>query len=191
MVEHQFAKHSSIRTVLLTSLLFCVRDSLVPAQTQQKPAEPAKQDQAIKLKTELVELRAVVTGRKGELILDLKQSDFELRDNGKPREISFFSVETSGGGTKPGATGTADRPASERSGPRPIDQSLRSVVLFVDTLHLASDSLLRTKQELKKFVREQLSPDDVVAVVATGGGGGLAGQFTRDRQAIGYAIDRL
>ena len=193
MYRHQVAGYHGFGVALLGAVLLCcapVAAAQTPTQSQDKRPQTTQQDQSLKLKTELVELRAVVTGRKGEIILDLKQSDFELRENGKPREISFFSVETASSGAKPGVTGT-EREAPERVGPRPIDQSLRSVVLFVDTLHLSAGSLLRTKQSLKKFVREQLSPDDVVAVIATGGGGGLTGQFTRDRQAIAYAIDRL
>src|SRR5262250_185435 len=61
-------------------------------QSSQNPQERAKQDQPIRLKTELIDMRAVVTDKRGQPITDLKKEDFELMENGKPQEARFFSV---------------------------------------------------------------------------------------------------
>src|SRR5215468_9979116 len=53
---------------------------------------PPAQDQPIRVKTDLIDLRAVVTDKRGQPVTDLKKEDFELMENGKPQEVSFFSV---------------------------------------------------------------------------------------------------
>jgi VWFA-related protein len=167
-----------------------------PAPTrpqQQRPSTPppAQQDEeeVIRLNTELVQLRAVVTDRKGQLVENLTKNDFAVLENGQPREVSFFSVER--------APVNATQTASANSGVAARSESLRAaapsrtIVLFVDTLHLAPDSLIRAKTQLKKFVDEQMTDSDLVAVVASSGTLGILQQFTRDRRMLKYAIDKI
>src|SRR5205085_11753802 len=80
----------------------------------------------------------------------------------------------------PGARASADRAAPART-----------IVLFVDTLHLAPVSLIRAKAELKRFVAEEMTDRDLVAVVTTYGTLGVLQQFTRDRRVLKYATDKL
>lgn len=160
-----------------------------PGQTTKvDPTQKEQTDQTIKLKAELIQLTAVVTGARGQLIPGLSKEDFELLENGKPQEISFFSAHTLGGDPRTvSATGVTP---SVRTPPG-IDQPSRSVVLFVDTLHLLGSNLLQVKQSLWQFIREKLSPNDRVSIVASGGTVGLSGQFTQDRRALLNAIERL
>ena len=65
----------------------------VPGQEPPyQEATPEKQDPVIRVVTELVELRVVVTDKKGHPITDLTREDFVLLEDGKPQEISFFSA---------------------------------------------------------------------------------------------------
>ena len=66
----------------------------IPAQDEALQAKPpeAQEDQRIKVQTELMEVRAVVTDRDGHIIEDLKKEDFDLLENDEPQEISFFSI---------------------------------------------------------------------------------------------------
>lgn len=61
----------------------------VPYQSQKKPGD---KDQ-VRLKTDLFEVRAVVTDAKGRLVDSLRKEDFELLENNRPQSISFFSIE--------------------------------------------------------------------------------------------------
>ncbi|MFL6231196.1 MAG: VWA domain-containing protein [Pyrinomonadaceae bacterium] len=163
------------------------------AQQPQPTPRPTSDDEVIKLNTELVQLRAVVTDRKGQIVENLSKDDFAVSENGQPREVSFFSVERAPGSaapTAPGANGgtAAARTPSVRAAAAPPS---RTIVLFVDTLHLAPDSLMRVKTQLKKFVDEQMTDGDLVAVVASSGTLGILQQFTRDRRILKYAIDKI
>jgi VWFA-related protein len=63
--------------------------------------------------------------------------------------------------------------------------------LFVDALHLSTSSFIRAKQQLKQFVGEQITDQDLVAVVTTSSSLGVLQQFMRDRKMLKYAIDKI
>jgi len=167
--------------------------TLNPAQSQAGQ-NPQGQDQPIRLKTELIDLRAVVTDKKGQPVTDLKKEDFELTENGKPQEVSFFSiVKVAGRGEarrseNPPATAAPNIPAGVTRGD---ETTGRTVVLYVDTLHLSQQSLLSVKQSLRKFIDERLTDQDLTAIVTSAGSLGVVEQFTRDRRILRYAVDRL
>jgi VWFA-related protein len=136
--------------------------------------------EGVRLKADLVELRAVVIDQHGKPVTTLTKDDFEVFENAKPRALDFFSVER--------VTGQA---RSEGSQPLPGRAASRSIVLFVDTLHLAPSSYLRVKQMLRKFITEQVTENDLVAIVTSSGAMGLFNQFTRDRRLLLYAVERI
>lgn len=158
------------------------------AQTLPKP----DQDDVVRVETNLVQVRAVVTDKSGKLIDNLKQDDFEVLENGRPQSIGFWSLErTANDQSRPQGDSavTVDNP--ERSGRRLPAKPKRTIVLFVDTLHISAISLLRAKQQLKRLVDEQISDDDLVAVVTTSASIGLFQQFMRDRKMLHLAIDKI
>jgi len=61
----------------------------------------------------------------------------------------------------------------------------------VDDLGLSFESTNRTRQALRKFVDQQMQPDDLVAIVRTSAGAGALQQFTSDRRQLHAAIDRV
>jgi VWFA-related protein len=198
-------KHARGALCLALSLLLQPTPRTFAQQQQQQPkpaaATPAKpapvdapqdDEEVIRLSTGLVQLTAVVTDKQGHPVENLAKEDFEILENGLPREIGFFSVERA-----PESHTTTTNVASEASrttAARPATatpNASRTIVLFVDTLHLAPLSLNRAKTQLKRFVDEQMTDADLVAVVATSGTLGVLQQFTRDRRMLKYAIDRI
>jgi VWFA-related protein len=160
------------------------------------PPDQRERDEVVRVESVLVELSAVVTDRQGAPVSGLTREDFEVLENDRPRQISFFSAE---GGENPGAAhadaGSAGGgAAASASAPAPDAAPAaagRAVVLFVDTLHLTPGGLAQAKKALRAFLDEQMTARDVAAVVSTAGGGGLLGQFTRDRQLLRLAVERL
>ncbi|MGH9766187.1 MAG: VWA domain-containing protein [Blastocatellia bacterium] len=164
------------------------------SQAGQNPQARAAQDQPIRVKTELIDLRAVVTDKRGQPITDLKKEDFELMENGKPQEVSFFSVVKipGRGETRRSENPPATAPPSVPAGVTRADETPgRTVVLYVDTLHLSAQSLLIVKQSLRKFIDDRLTDQDLTAIVTSAGSLGVVEQFTRDRRILRYAVDRL
>lgn len=182
-----------ILTALLLTLagwLFC----LPVAQSQDKTKAQKPQDQdTLRIDTELVQIDVVVTDKQGKLINDLKREDFQLLEDGKPQQISHFSVGVAGRQAtwlrkepKP-AGGKNDSPASTA----PVFTAGRYLVLAVDDLHLTPGNLMFAKQSLNKFLEQQAGANDQLALITTSGGLGLYQQFTPDREAIKRAVNRL
>jgi VWFA-related protein len=164
------------------------------SQNQQGQQGQGQQGQTIRVKTELIDLRAVVTDKKGQSITDLKKEDFELMENGKPQEVSFFSVVKIPvrGEPRRAETSTANATTDVPAGaPRPADTIGRTVLLYVDTLHLSPQSLLLVKKSLRKFIDERLTDQDLTAIVTSAGSLGVVEQFTRERRVLRQAVDRL
>ncbi len=157
-------------------------------------AQDGKKDQepVLKLKTELVNVRAVVTDKTGAVVENLKKEDFEVLENDRPQQVSFFSLERTGKLSRtPSAAGNDAVKNPQPKAPSAGSNGARTVVIFVDTVNLSFSSLFLLKQELKKFVATSLSEDDQIALVTTTAALGIFEQFTRDRQLLNRVIDKI
>ena len=131
---------------------------------------------------ELVQLDVVVTGRTAAASAASTAADFEILEDGKPQPVSHFAEEA-----RPGFRAGAAAPAapgavagSSAAAPAPAARG-RHFVLAVDDLHTAAGNLAAAKTAMNRFVDEQVSPDDFVALVTTSGSVGVYQDFTRDR----------
>lgn len=185
---------------LFFSLLLALFASSLSAQIkpQEKPKAPptSAEDQTIRIATELVQLDVTVTDKQGKVIRDLKREDFELKEDGKPQEISYFSLGTATRparwlGTEALAKGK-DKAATVATVAAPTEALAgRYIVLAIDDIHLSPASLMQARQALVKFVDQQMGSGDQVAVVTTSGQVGMFQQFTDDRDVLKRAITRL
>ena len=65
----------------------------LPGQSQQPPAPgPAQPPPTFKVEVNYVEIDARVTDAQDKFIGDLTKDDFQLLDDGKPQDISAFSL---------------------------------------------------------------------------------------------------
>jgi VWFA-related protein len=160
-----------------------------PPESQEKHEEK-QSGRPVKLKADLVQLRAVITDRTGKVIDNLSKDDFQVMENGAPQQISFFSIDRVGGGPASAAPGSVEAPSATPPARAAVSAG-RVVVLFVDTLHLSTSSFMAAKQQLKRFVDEQMTDQDTVAVVTTAGGLGALQRFTKDRNLLRMALDKM
>jgi VWFA-related protein len=179
-------------SILLTVIVLCLAMFAYPQSSSTK-GNPA-QDQAVQLQTELIQVHAVVTDKQGNIIRGLTKDDFEILENKKRQEISFFSTDSIGpvnrsASSGKNAAGDPLRPVSPIGVTTP--KPSRTVVLYVDTLHLSVTSLMQTKLTLSKFVDQQLTDEDVVAIITSTGSLGILEQFTSDRRILHLAINKL
>lgn len=71
------------------------------------------------------------------------------------------------------------------------EQVRRTFALVVDDLGLSFESAHFVRQGLKKFVDEQMQPNDLVAIIRTRSGVGALQQFTADKRQLYAAIERV
>src|SRR5258705_4906941 len=143
----------------------------------------------------------MVFDKKGSFVDGLKPEQFQLKVNNKPQEISFFERVTSSSPTSK-REGTKGEPRDDFPGvtpsnpPPPVVPSApliqgRAVIFFVDDLHMAPDSLVRTRKALLDFIDRGIGDHDQVAITSPSGQIGFLQQFTPDKVALRSAVDRL
>lgn len=179
-----------IATASIVLLLISVSGQQPVRTPPQKPA----QDDVLRVTTNLVQVDIVVTDNEGRQVTDLGPEEFEISENGKRQAITHFSYI----GAAPGlaiSTEEAKQPTVGNKVVAPArlrrEQVRRTVALVVDDLGLSFESVGFVRQALKKFVDQQMQPNDLVAVLRTSAGVGALQQFTSDRRLIHAAIDRV
>ena len=180
---------SSIKYSLLSLASFLL---LFPAIvfSQTKPAEPSSDSQdVIKFETSLVQTDVMVFDKKGRFVDGLKPEQFQLKINNTSREISFFEAIRSGGSVIQPSEATSTQP--NPINPLKADAQRRAVIFFVDDLHLAPDSLERTRKALLNFINSGIGEKDLVAITSPSGQIGFLQQFTADKNALRSAVARL
>jgi VWFA-related protein len=187
-------KQSLLASVLIALLLARVGAQQSGVLTPSKTQAPQTPEEVVRITTNLVQIDAVVTDRRGQQIVDLRPEDFEIYEDGRLQEIknfSYNSVEI--GSTAPPTKGKSNDKTAAPLPPEQLrpDQVRRSIALVVDDLGLSFESTYYVRNALHKFVDEQMQLGDLVAIIRTGAGVGALQQFTTDRQLLHAAIDRL
>jgi len=156
---------------------------------EQKPEPSGDAQDVIKFETSLVQTDVMVFDKKGKFVEGLKPDQFQLKINNSPREISFFEAVKSGAATSQPPEANAAQPSSVSQ--LKADAQRRAVIFFVDDLHLAPDSLSRTRRALLDFIDHRVNENDLVAITSPSGQVGFLQQFTANKDALRSAVDRL
>src|SRR5215510_6110531 len=135
---------SSVKLFRLSLLCLFIFPTLVFSQTKPEPSGDTQD--VIKFDTSLVQTDVMVFDKQGRFVDGLKPEQFQLKINNTQREISFFERIASGGSASETREAKPDQPNSIDT--RKADARRRSVIFFVDDLHLAPDSLARTRKAL-------------------------------------------
>jgi VWFA-related protein len=170
-----------------------------PQQTPTPaPAPPTDdEDDVVRITSNLVQFDAVVVDRQGRPVTDLGPEDFEVTVGGERQQITNFSYVSNV--AEPAA---AERPAEARRPPErgapPVPparlrpgQVRRTIALVVDDLGASFESTAFIRRALRKYVDEQMRPNDLVAVIRTSAGMGALQQFTSDKRQLHAAIERV
>ncbi len=171
------------------------RPSAPPAETPaQSPAR--EQETSVRISTQLVQIDATVTDKKGEHVEDLTEDDFELMVDGKKENITYFRLVKL---PEPKRPEPAAANAPKLATPPPVtpmrtiapENVARTIAFVVDDLGLSVESTYYTRRAIKKFVDEQMEEGDLVAIIRTGRGLGALQQFTSDKRVLYAAIEKL
>ena len=166
------------------------QDPPPPPVPTQKPSDN-KDDDVVRITTNLVQVDAVVT-KGGKAVTNLTADDFEIYEDGRRQTITSFAYISNTltaisepAPAKSKTVAAVPPPRVNRDDPR------RTVALVVDDLGISAESMNQVKKQLRKFIAEELQPNDLVAIIRTSGELGALQQFTNDKRLLNRAVDRL
>ncbi|HEY8411721.1 MAG TPA: VWA domain-containing protein, partial [Pyrinomonadaceae bacterium] len=181
----------SQRVTLALLLSFC---TLLPAMGQTTQRADDK-DEVVRITTNLVQVDAVVT-KDGKPVTGLTADDFEIYEDGRKQNITSFAYISNVSGSGVPSTAAApkrDSAAADAPPSVPIERDVarRTMAIVVDDLGMSAESMNQVRKRLRKFIAEELQPNDLVAIIRTGSDVGALQQFTNDKRMLNRAVDQL
>jgi VWFA-related protein len=152
----------------------------------------------LRVNTQLVLTNVVVRDKKtGNVIRDLKASDFTILENNKPQKISSFDFQT--------VDAAARLNESTVSGTSPtiaqiLDRSMgadaaqlrdhRLIVLFFDLSSMQDEDIDRAVSAAQDYIKNKMAPADLVAVASLSTALTLDHDFTANKADLLKAVDK-
>jgi VWFA-related protein len=175
------------RSRLFITLLLTAAAAATVA-SQQAPTESTP-PVTFRAEVNYVEVDASATDQQGQLVTDLRQTDFEVLEDGRPQKIAAFSLVTLPIQPAPRLAAAATPVASDVSTNTGVDG--RIYLLVLDDLHTTVANTPRVKAFLREFVERSFGPADLAAVAYTSGRIAASQEFTSNRRLLLEAIDRF
>lgn len=174
--------------VVLGSLAFIY----CPHSATQQSNEPQDTPFKIEVNVHRVVVPVVVRDNHGNTVNDLKENEFHVFDDDKPRAVSGFTVEKFGaanGRTGRAAESGTQQPVSADAAAGSPSARPRFIVLLFDDLHLSIEDLGHAQKAATTVMDAALAGTDMVALVSTSGQTNSG--FTRDRAKLQEALTKL
>jgi VWFA-related protein len=160
--------------------------------TVQAPA-PVPGQPTFSVRADLISTDVIVRDNRAQFVADLKASDFEVYEDGVRQDVVSFVLSHGGRifnqQTAPsvlvrreGVFLPSSRPTSDSSG--------RVFILFIDDLHLDFRSTPRTRDLMKRMLKNLIHEGDMFGIVTTGTSG-VSQQLTYDRRVLEDAVERI
>src|ERR1051325_6254304 len=139
-----------------------------PTTAVQQPPAPSDEE-VVRITANLVQLDVVVTDKNGQQVTDLQPSDFDILEDARPQQITHFSYINA----EPALAPTPAPTPRDKNAPPPApvpprnlrpDEVRRTIALVVDDLSLSFESTAYTRTALRKFIEQQMQPNDLVAI---------------------------
>ena len=144
-----------------------------------------QEEEVVKVKSNLVNIDVIVKDKKGRYIADLKPEDFTILENGVPQKIEFFDAPLSRIEIKTNAA---------TSGPEitaaPLAAAPRNyVALLLDSQTTDVTNLKQVREGTLKYIRDQITPADTVALLAVTNSLQMLQSFTQDKAKLMAAVE--
>jgi VWFA-related protein len=127
------------------------------------PGQAAPRGPTFRAGINFVRVDVIVTDKKGQPVLDLKPTDFTVTEDGKPQTVDSFKlinvddvIET----TPPREIRTSFDEESEAQ-----REDVRLFAVFLDDYHVRRGSAMYARAPVANFIRTQLRPSDMVALM--------------------------
>src|SRR5215213_805777 len=183
---------SRARAARTLSLCLLLTWSSAAAQTTQTqtPTPQKSPDEVVRVYTELVQTDVMVFDKQGRFVDGLTKDNFELRIDGKPREIQAFEKITAGSDEESQLAAARGATTLNLKRPIPLDRG-RIVFFYLDDIHMDLPGVNAAKKVISTFLDKQMGQNDQAAIASATGQIGFLQQLTSDRMVLHLALDRL
>ena len=173
---------------VLAAGLAALEPADAPAQTQDadRPAFSEVVD------VQLVNVEVWVSDNRGRPVTGLSLGDFEVREDGKPVTVDFFSEVTDAVAARTAgepADQTADTAQPAGAGAGPAEPA--HLVLYFDDLHLGPSSRKRVIEDLRAFLAEEQFPAERVLIFRQDRDLITEAYFGSSREDLDLALERI
>ena len=132
----------------------------------------------------------MVFDKQGHFVDGLTKNDFELRIDGKPRQIDAFEKITAGSDEESQLAAARGATTVNLKRPVPLDRG-RIVFFYLDDFHMDLPGIQAARKVITTFIEKQMGQNDQVAIASATGQLGFLQQLTNDRLVLHKALDRL
>jgi VWFA-related protein len=142
------------------------------------------QDEPLRIGINLVTLDVAVTDKRRHPVHNLTAGDFTVLEDGAPQKIEAF---TAGAATpaRPEQKHRGDQRENVRvSGPSRQFAGYRFISIAVDNTSVEAANRDSVERAMTRYLREQLQPDDLVAIYSITNSVALVQSFTSDRDKL-------
>jgi VWFA-related protein len=152
------------------------------------PAAPPAPSFGEIVEVNVVNVDVYAVDKNGNRVMDLKQSDFQVFEDGKPVGISNFAV------VEKGRSHTEETPAAPQPSPSPAASSPEdawNLVVFFDNFNIKPNNRTRALQQVREFLAREMAPGDRVMLVTQDLKLKVRLPFTGDARAIAQALTEI
>lgn len=172
---------------LFTLFSLCAGIAITASNVRGQTASPTPDSDVVKITSKIVQLDLIVVDKDGKQVTDLTADDFEVLQDRKPQKISGFSYVDKVAQQQ--AQSERIKKKDEKTGTIPPPVKLtplnagRVITFIVDDGNCAysTTGAIASREGIQKFLREQMLPNDLVAIYQTRSGSSVFQQYTNDR----------
>ncbi|HEV2905193.1 MAG TPA: VWA domain-containing protein, partial [Pyrinomonadaceae bacterium] len=124
---------------------------------------------------------------------DLTADDFEVLQDGKRQIITNFSYVSSVPKVEKISAPTSTEAKDALMPPPPfmVNEPHRTIAFVYDDIGSSAETVASVRNPIRRFVEDEMLPNDLVAIIRTGGEVGALQQFTNDKRILLRAIKNL
>jgi VWFA-related protein len=160
--------------------------------------QKAKSEGTFRVGVGLVQTDVAVFDRKGRFVDDLKPDQFEFLVDGKPCPVDFFELVTEGGPISARMAATTVSPGKATPSSTSAGRSTtvypdsgRTLLFFLDDLHLSAESMMRARAALQRLIEEDMGVNDRAAIFTASRQLGFLQQLSDNKSMLRLAASRL
>jgi len=150
--------------------------------------------QTVRVESSFVQIDATVTDKNGNRVHGLKPENFQILEDARAQKITaadYFDVHECGTENVANQVSISIDDAGDVESLRAISASHRLIVLFFDRSAMNPPEIVRSVEAARAFVKNQMTPADLVTIASFGTQLEVKSDFTNDRDTLDQTLESL